>query len=81
MGTEGVTAATHFDENYNFFIQVHGNKTFYLSQPSVHWNLYVSPYVHPMARQSQVDLEGIKSDNFPKFKDIPTYKVCVFERE
>ncbi|KAJ1500730.1 hypothetical protein HMI54_010592, partial [Coelomomyces lativittatus] len=77
IGAKGVTAHTHYDSLYNFFIQLHGHKTFLLSPPSAYNSLYLYPTIHPSYRQSQVDFERVDSTKFPKFHDIPLYQVTL----
>ena len=55
IGNKGVTAQTHYDISYNFFTQLHGQKTFYLQPPQRGWqHLRLYPSSHPARRQAQV---------------------------
>jgi hypothetical protein len=57
IGSNGVTAQTHYDAAHNLYVQVHGRKTFLLSPPSDYDVLHVYPNLHPHSRQSQWDLQ------------------------
>ena len=55
IGNKGVTAQTHYDISYNFFTQLHGQKTFYLQPPQRGWqHLKLYPLSHPARRQAQI---------------------------
>eukprot|EP00005_Dracoamoeba_jomungandri_P009609 CAMPEP_0174268346 /NCGR_PEP_ID=MMETSP0439-20130205/37091_1 /TAXON_ID=0 /ORGANISM="Stereomyxa ramosa, Strain Chinc5" /LENGTH=332 /DNA_ID=CAMNT_0015356459 /DNA_START=475 /DNA_END=1469 /DNA_ORIENTATION=- len=55
MGSDGVTAQTHFDWGYNMYSQLYGQKTFLLSHPSAYPDFNLFPTLHPSRRQSQLD--------------------------
>ena len=52
-GSAGVTATTHYDIEYNFFLQSFGRKRFILLPPEQHHNMYLQSSLHPQWRQSQ----------------------------
>jgi hypothetical protein len=45
LGRRGLITHTHFDLQYNFFTQIHGEKTFSLFPPGTNFKLY--PNIHP----------------------------------
>ena len=58
MGGIGITASCHYDRSHNFFVQIHGQKRFYLWNPTQLASLYIYPFYHPRDRQSQfINLE------------------------
>lgn len=54
IGLEGNVTPCHYDEQENFFAQVHGHKRVILFPPSQFECLYPHPVFHPHDRQSMV---------------------------
>lgn len=54
IGQPGNITPVHYDEQQNFFAQVHGYKRVLLFQPKFFQCLYPYPFHHPCDRQSQV---------------------------
>ena len=50
----GNVTPVHYDEQQNFFCQLHGEKHCILFSPDHHDRLYPHPIYHPHDRQSQV---------------------------
>jgi hypothetical protein len=57
----------HYDLNYNFHVQVFGEKHFLLFPPEEHEKVYLFPRIHPHHRRSQIDLDHIDINKFPRF--------------
>jgi hypothetical protein len=71
LSSAGVTAATHYDMEHNFFLQVNGTKKFLVTSP-IHYNVF-QPYssLHPHWRQSR------HPSRYLTVKDIKS--ACAFE--
>lgn len=52
--SSGNITPVHYDEQENFFAQIHGQKRFLLFHPDQYENFYPYPVYHPHDRQSQV---------------------------
>lgn len=57
LGSPGVVAHTHHDEDPNWAAQIYGHKRWILSPPSEAWKLYPYPNMHSFRSQSQVDFK------------------------
>lgn len=57
LGSPGVVAHTHHDEDPNWAAQIYGHKRWILSPPSEAWKLYPYPHMHSFRSQSQVDFK------------------------
>lgn len=57
LGSPGVVAHTHNDEDPNWAAQIYGHKRWILSPPSEAWKLYPYPNMHGFRSQSQVDFK------------------------
>eukprot|EP01094_Clydonella_sp_ATCC50884_P024890 TRINITY_DN6371_c0_g1_i3.p1 TRINITY_DN6371_c0_g1~~TRINITY_DN6371_c0_g1_i3.p1 ORF type:complete len:384 (-),score=81.00 TRINITY_DN6371_c0_g1_i3:147-1298(-) len=68
MGTQDVTTRLHFDWSHNVHVMVQGSKRFvlYNERDLVH-QLYLHPYLHPLATKAQVDPQNVDSGRFPRF--------------
>eukprot|EP01122_Echinamoeba_exundans_P016942 TRINITY_DN8750_c0_g1_i1.p1 TRINITY_DN8750_c0_g1~~TRINITY_DN8750_c0_g1_i1.p1 ORF type:complete len:511 (-),score=67.38 TRINITY_DN8750_c0_g1_i1:2-1534(-) len=55
LGTPGVVAHTHFDQDVNFAIQILGHKRWILSPPSEAHKIVPFPYLHSSFRQSMLN--------------------------
>lgn len=67
ISSAGMITHTHFDQDYNFFIQLVGKKRFTLWSSVQHELMYVYPRVHPMWHKSQVNYRAVDLDKFPAF--------------
>lgn len=70
VGMEGVITPVHYDEQQNFFAQIHGYKRFLLFEPGMFPCLYPYPVYHPHDRQSQVDFDNPDFEKFPKLPEL-----------
>lgn len=61
LGSPGVVAHTHHDEDPNWAAQIYGHKRWILSPPSEAWKLYPYPHMHSFRSQSQVDFKTRES--------------------
>jgi len=66
IGKNGVITPLHFDEPFNFFLQVEGKKKFTLFSPANWVYLYPYPNAHACDRQSRVDILNPDLEKFPK---------------
>jgi len=69
FGPAGATTHTHYDISHNFYAQIYGIKRFILFPPEQNENLYLFPFLHPGAQQSQVNFDDPNLRMFPKFID------------
>jgi hypothetical protein len=53
MGSEGATAAPHYDMDVNLFVQLSGTKTFLLASPAAHEIFEPLPALHGAWRQAR----------------------------
>jgi hypothetical protein len=67
MSSAGMITHTHFDQDYNFFVQLVGKKRFTLWSPLQHELMYVYPRVHPMWHKSRVNYRAVDLEKFPAF--------------
>lgn len=77
IATEGNVTPCHYDEQQNFFAQIHGYKRFLLFPPEQFECLYPHPVYHPHDRQSQVDFDAPDYEKFPKFKEVKAVETIV----
>ena len=61
IGQPGNVTPVHYDEQQNFFAQVHGYKRVLLFDPKFFQCLYPYPFHHPCDRQSQVRPKLLKA--------------------
>jgi hypothetical protein len=52
---KGVRSTIHYDESYNFYIQIFGTKRWYFAPPEYYSSCYLYPMAHPSTRQCQLD--------------------------
>jgi len=69
IGPGGATTHTHYDISQNFYAQIYGVKRFVLFPPEAHEYLYLYPFLHPGAQQSQINFDAPDLKSFPKFKN------------
>ena len=67
ISSAGMITHTHFDQDYNFFVQLVGKKRFTLWSSLQHELMYVYPRVHPMWHKSRVNFRSVDLDRFPAF--------------
>lgn len=67
LSSAGMITHTHFDQDYNIFVQLVGRKRFTLWPPEQHEILYVFPRVHPMWHKSRVNYQDVDIAQFPAF--------------
>lgn len=67
ISSSGMITHTHFDQDYNFFVQLIGKKRFTLWSPFQHELMYMYPRVHPMWHKSQVNFRDVDMERFPAF--------------
>lgn len=67
ISSPGMITHTHFDQDYNFFVQLVGEKRFTLWTPEQHELMYVYPRVHPLWHKSRVNFRDVDIQQFPGF--------------
>ena len=67
ISSPGMITHTHFDQDYNIFVQLLGKKRFTLWSPTQHELMYVFPRVHPMWHKSRVNYRAVDTLQFPGF--------------
>lgn len=67
ISSAGMITHTHFDQDYNFFVQLVGRKRFTLWSPLQHELMYVYPRIHPMWHKSRVNYRAVDLEEFPVF--------------
>ena len=55
ISSAGMITHTHFDQDFNIFVQLVGSKRFTLWSPSQHESLYIYPRVHPLWHKSRIN--------------------------
>ena len=58
MGQQGVIAPCHYDSYHNVYVQVYGQKTFFIASPTAKHILKPYPFVHPSHAQCQLRLNA-----------------------
>lgn len=66
FGMKGVRSTIHYDESYNFYVQIFGNKRWYMAPPQYYSSCYLYPMAHPSTRQCQLDWPHTDADRFPR---------------
>ena len=77
VSSAGMITHTHFDQDYNFFVQISGLKRFTLWTSVQHESLYVYPRVHPMWHKSRINFRKIDPQQFPLFLKSHALQVTV----
>ena len=77
ISSPGMITHGHFDQDYNFFVQLVGEKKFTLWSPSQHELLYVFPRTHPLWHKSQVNFRSPDIQRFPAFAKSRAVQVTV----
>ena len=70
-GSAGARTQAHYDVADNTFVQVHGEKVFWLWPPSAAAAMHVYPDSHPRARKAQVDVEAPDLSRHPNAVALP----------
>lgn len=65
FGMKGVRSTIHYDESYNFYIQIFGTKRWYFAPPEYYSSCYLYPMAHPSTRQCQLDWPHTNADRYP----------------
>ena len=77
VSSAGMITHGHFDQDYNFFIQVSGKKRFTLWPSIQHELLYMYPRVHPMWHKSRINFRDVDPQQFPLFLKSQALQVTV----
>ena len=68
FGQKGVRSTIHYDESFNYHVQIFGTKRWWFASPDYYTNCYPYPMAHPSTRQCQMEWplteEGAKK--YPK---------------
>ena len=67
ISSAGMITHGHFDQDFNFFVQLVGEKRFTLWAPSQHELLYVYPRIHPLWHKSRINFRAPDISKFPQF--------------
>ena len=67
ISSAGMITHAHFDQDFNFFVQLLGKKRFTLWAASQHELMYVFPRVHPMWHKSRLNFRAPDLLRFPQF--------------
>eukprot|EP00730_Choanoeca_flexa_P017640 TRINITY_DN8521_c0_g2_i1.p2 TRINITY_DN8521_c0_g2~~TRINITY_DN8521_c0_g2_i1.p2 ORF type:complete len:680 (+),score=173.95 TRINITY_DN8521_c0_g2_i1:2149-4188(+) len=70
FSTNGSTTHTHFDQDYNIFIQVRGTKRFYFFPAASHRAQRMFPRVHPLWHKSKLDLCHPDLERYPEYASM-----------
>ncbi len=77
LGPGGNTTALHFDGANNFFIQLLGEKKFWLYSPKYFYSLYPNSCMSRAPHVSQVDPGNIDEVNYPRALDIEKTEIII----
>lgn len=77
VSSAGMITHGHFDQDFNFFIQVVGEKRFTLWSSMQHDLMSVFPRVHPMWHKSRVNFGAPDVQRFPQFAKSRAVQVTV----
>ena len=77
VSSAGMITHAHFDQDYNFFVQISGIKRFTLWTSNQHESLYIYPRVHPMWHKSRINFREIDPQRFPLFLKSQALQVTV----
>ena len=86
MGTPGLTAEDHFDNERNTLVMLRGARRYLLGHPSNCPTMYLYPPKHPLERHSRVDwttivnaTDSFKHTDFPNFTNTTINEVVLQE--
>ena len=77
ISSSGMITHGHFDQDFNFFVQLVGEKRFTLWSPSQHEMMYVFPRTHPLWHKSRVNFKAPDLSRFPQFALTRALQVTV----
>ena len=77
ISSRGMITHGHFDQDFNFFVQLVGEKRFTLWSPSQHELMYVYPRVHPMWHKSRINFREPDVSKFPQFAKSTALQVTL----
>ena len=77
ISSSGMITHTHFDQDYNFFVQLVGQKRFTLWTPSQHELMYVYPRVHPLWHKSRVSFQAPDNQRFQQFRKVKPVQIVL----
>ena len=77
VSSQGMITHGHFDQDYNVFVQLVGEKKFILWSPWQHELMYVYPRVHPMWHKSRINFANPNIVKFPNFANSKAIEVVV----
>ena len=67
ISSAGMITHGHFDQDFNFFVQLIGRKRFTLWPSSQHELMYMYPRVHPLWHKSRINFRAPDLTSFPNF--------------
>lgn len=77
ISSAGMITHAHFDQDFNFFVQLVGKKRFTLWPSTQHELMYVYPRVHPLWHKSRLNLRALDMTSFPNFAKSRALQVVV----
>ena len=77
VSSKGMITHGHFDQDFNVFVQVVGEKRFTLWPPSQHELLYSYPRVHPLWHKSRINFRSPDTLAFPQFAKSKALQVTL----
>ena len=77
ISSEGMITHGHFDQDFNFFVQLVGEKRFTLWTAPQHELLYVFPRIHPLWHKSRVNFRAPDISKFPQFSKSRALQVVL----
>ena len=75
ISSSGMITHTHFDQDYNLFVQLVGSKRFTLWSSFHHELMYTYPRVHPMWHKSQVNYQHVDTHKFPAYEKAKAVQI------
>ena len=77
ISSAGMITHSHFDQDFNFFVQLIGTKRFTLWPSSQHELMYMYPRIHPLWHKSRVNFRSPDVGRFPNFAKSRALQVLV----
>ena len=77
ISSAGMITHGHFDQDFNFFVQLVGKKRFTLWPSSQHELMYIYPRVHPLWHKSRVNFRAPDTTRYPNFSKSRALQVVV----
>ena len=77
ISSAGMITHAHFDQDFNFFVQLIGKKRFTLWPPSQHELMYPYPRVHPLWHKSRVNCRTPDITQFPNFAKTKALQIVL----